>query len=619
MTPATKRDTKPSFEGTRSTSELSTIRHDTHPRPSGPRPTANRRTKDELVGPSRPARAGGGGGRPMANQLPPGWERRWDHANSREYFVDHNTQTSHFELPQTAQMGGSTLQHTAMRPLGGTGRMTVTCPMGMQAGQLLQVDPGAGRGHVQVTIPAGISQGQTFEIVLPTTMGQTVPGPAGATSMNHLPPGWQQLQDPHGRDYFVNESTGQTQWEPPVAHQTVMQPTTMPDKAGLPAGWEKRVDAASGRAYYVDHNGSGRTQWEPPTQPSIAPSTVGAPSHPMQPTTMPDTATNSVAAGLPAGWEQRIDAASGRPYYVDQNGGGRTQWEPPTHPSTEPESGLPAGWEQRIDAASGKEYYVDHNSGQTQWEPPASTMTFSLENPPGVWQEHPSDVCELLEVSMGYQLDGGRLQLPDARFEVRWGNAIAGPAPPSGMVQVDLATHSMFAVRRNGPTNPSKPWLRPGQDGQPAPWEPAPILGTGAGGGGGVGWPQPTNNSELPPGWQQHFAEDGRPFYVSPSGQTQWDPPIEVSGSMIEHPTDASRDQMSTAGVAGLQSPPPPPFQRYQVTVPAGVYSNGEIMISLPADGSRSGVMLRVPAGLAPGQIFELDFESAYILLLTRK
>ena len=31
--------------------------------------------------------------------LPPGWEKRWDLKTKRYYFVDHNTQTTHWEAP----------------------------------------------------------------------------------------------------------------------------------------------------------------------------------------------------------------------------------------------------------------------------------------------------------------------------------------------------------------------------------------------------------------------------------------------------------------------------------------------------------------------------------------
>ena len=50
------------------------------------------------------------------------------------------------------------------------------------------------------------------------TSGNTV-----ATTQSTLPPGWQQLVDPaSGRPYYVNQGTGQSQWDPPAL---VVQPT----------------------------------------------------------------------------------------------------------------------------------------------------------------------------------------------------------------------------------------------------------------------------------------------------------------------------------------------------------------------------------------------------------
>ena len=223
-----------------------------------------------------------------------------------------------------------------------------------------------------------------------------------------------------------------------------------------------------------------------------------------------------------------------------------------------------------------------------------------------VWKPYCSGTCELLELSMGFQLDGGRLQLPDSRFEIRWGNLIGGPQPPSGMIQIDSATSEINIVRRDGPTDPNKPWLRPGQYEQPAPWDPTPLLTTP---------PAPSANSNMPPGWRQQFAQDGRPFFVTPNGQTQWEPPVEVPASLstVLPGGDSHTESMASADTVSAQTPPPP-LQRYRVTVPQLVGADHRL-VNLESMTTASGVvraevLLRVPVGLGPGQEFELDFES---------
>ena len=72
---------------------------------------------------------------------------------------------------------------------------------------------------------------------------------------------------------------------------------------------------------------------------------------------------------LPAGWQAVVDEASGRTYYVGDDG--QTSW---TQPTVEVRAGgtpaLPAGWRAAVDQASGRTYYVG-DDGQTSWTPPS--------------------------------------------------------------------------------------------------------------------------------------------------------------------------------------------------------------------------------------------------------
>ena len=102
------------------------------------------------------------------------------------------------------------------------------------------------------------------------------PGSAGT-----LPTGYQQQIDPStGKAFYVNLMTGETSWTPPAgaaAAPVPMAPSAPPSSAGLPPGWEERVDPASGRKFYINHANK-TTSWElpgagggaPPSQPSYA-------------------------------------------------------------------------------------------------------------------------------------------------------------------------------------------------------------------------------------------------------------------------------------------------------------------------------------------------------------
>jgi len=84
------------------------------------------------------------------------------------------------------------------------------------------------------------------------------------------------------------------------------------------------------------------------------------------------------SSALPAGWTERVDPTSGKPYYVGP--GGDTSWERPAGGGPVPRAapppmppvagGLPAGWTATIDPLSGRTYYTNSALGTTQWEPP---------------------------------------------------------------------------------------------------------------------------------------------------------------------------------------------------------------------------------------------------------
>lgn len=165
------------------------------------------------------------------------------------------------------------------------------------------------------------------------------PGPAGPPG---LPPGWEQITDPaSGKPYFCNRATGETSWTPPAAPAmqpgAAMAPTPAPAPSGppqggaappLPPGWEQINDPASGRPYFCNRS-TGETSWTPPAAPVIqqpAPAMAPAPTPAAAPAPAPASAP--APGGLPQGWEQVNDPASGKPYFFNR-ATGVTSWTPP--------------------------------------------------------------------------------------------------------------------------------------------------------------------------------------------------------------------------------------------------------------------------------------------------
>ena len=78
-----------------------------------------------------------------------------------------------------------------------------------------------------------------------------------------LPVGWRAAFDgASGATYYVNEQTGESQWEPPPQQGGYALQGGYDTAQALPSGWTRSFDAASGAAYYVNER-TGESQWEP--------------------------------------------------------------------------------------------------------------------------------------------------------------------------------------------------------------------------------------------------------------------------------------------------------------------------------------------------------------------
>ena len=134
-------------------------------------------------------------------------------------------------------------------------------------------------------------------------------GASTSKALKPLPPGWKLLTDPStGSPFYINESTGQRQWEPPAA-------TAAPAKDDLPPGWHAQTDPNTGQTYYVNEKTS-ESQWDKPAgaggAAALSTSKVAVP----------------VGGGLPDGWQTGTDPASGRTYWFNPTTKA-SQWTPP--------------------------------------------------------------------------------------------------------------------------------------------------------------------------------------------------------------------------------------------------------------------------------------------------
>ncbi|KAA0156254.1 hypothetical protein FNF29_01044 [Cafeteria roenbergensis] len=138
---------------------------------------------------------------------------------------------------------------------------------------------------------------------------------AQASAEQELPPGWIKMYDDDGDAYYYNETTEETQWEPPEAPavEEAGAEATAEAAAGdaLPEGWEVRYDD-DGDAYYYNQV-TEDTQWERPDAPAVAEA---------------EAAQASAEQELPPGWIKMYDD-DGDAYYYNETTE-ETQWEPPT-------------------------------------------------------------------------------------------------------------------------------------------------------------------------------------------------------------------------------------------------------------------------------------------------
>lgn len=208
----------------------------------------------QAAAPPAPAPAGGPQ-QAEEDALPDGWERRPlqepDASGRAFYFVDHNTQTTHWELPAPVYAPPEASKRDLYDihvPEGcGPGSEIIACgfhvqvPPATYAGSTFRVEfrptevvvpPGAYAGvkttiwvdglKGRVTIPAGFGPGQRFTIMAPSSRTED-------NQHIHVASNWAMKYTEDGRPYYVNHDTKQTQWDPPPGF--VLPPQARPTSA----------------------------------------------------------------------------------------------------------------------------------------------------------------------------------------------------------------------------------------------------------------------------------------------------------------------------------------------------------------------------------------------------
>lgn len=205
------------------------------------------------------------------------------------------------------------------------------------------------------------------------------------------------------------------------------------------------------------------------SRPAAGPSgsTLSAPNGENRPSSAMSGSNGSALSAIPSTGPPN-GAPPNQP--VSPNAAGSSRPTSQLSPFEDAQGRLPAGWERREDNL-GRTYYVDHNTRSTSWNRPTASGLSESRN----------------EREATTQVERHRHQnrtLPEDRTgsSSPTQQAPQAPAPPIGAAGTSAAAGNVGAVMHTGATSP----------------------GTG----------------ELPPGWEQRWTPEGRPYFVDHNTRT---------------------------------------------------------------------------------------------------
>ncbi|CAI2308630.1 unnamed protein product [Caenorhabditis sp. 36 PRJEB53466] len=188
---------------------------------------------------------------PPEEQLPEGWEMRFDQYG-RKYYVDHTTKSTTWERPSTQPLpAGWEMRRDPRGRVYYVDHNTRTTTWQRPTADMLEAHEQWQSGRDQ----AMIQWEQRFLLQQNNFNADDPLGP--------LPEGWEKRQDHNtSRTYFVNHVNRTTQWEDPRTQGGSDQP--------LPDGWEMRF-TEQGVPFFIDHHSKTTTYNDPRTGKPVGP------------------------------------------------------------------------------------------------------------------------------------------------------------------------------------------------------------------------------------------------------------------------------------------------------------------------------------------------------------
>jgi hypothetical protein len=209
-----------------------------------------------------------------------------------------------------------------------------------------------------------------------------------------------------GKTYYVNRDTKETSWTKPAGFAEVPA-SPVPAASSSASPWTSKVDQASGKTYYINKD-TKETSWTKPAGFEDQHVSSGGAS----PAPIPVPASAPAPSPVTSPWSSKVDAASGKTYYVNRDTK-ETSWTKPagfegtqgsaqttsgclTPPATPPmtangpEQGSGTGaagpvavnssWAKRVDYKTGQTYYYHVVTGEVRWVDPSLLVAY-LEMP----------------------------------------------------------------------------------------------------------------------------------------------------------------------------------------------------------------------------------------------